>query len=60
MEATQPQPAGPPQWTPGAGWERIKREMPHLVPELTDEDMRKADELIAAHGAGRGEGQQAA
>jgi hypothetical protein len=44
----QPEPAGPRQWTPGAGWERLKREMPHLVPELTDEDMRKADEIIAS------------
>ncbi|WP_433213161.1 hypothetical protein ACQP00_01465 [Dactylosporangium sp. CS-047395] len=34
--------AGPPQWTPGAGWERLQRELPHLV------DYRKADELIAA------------
>lgn len=42
------EPAGPPQWTPGAGWERLKREMPHIVVELTDDDMRKADEIIAA------------
>ncbi|GAA1550752.1 hypothetical protein GCM10009827_084260 [Dactylosporangium maewongense] len=57
-----PEPAGPPQWTPGAGWARIKREMPDLAPDLTDEDLRKADELIAAYGAGRdrGEGRQAA
>jgi hypothetical protein len=40
-------PAGPQSWTPGAGWERLKREMPHLVPELTDDDLRKADEIIA-------------
>ena len=62
MEATQPQPASPPQWTPGASWERIKREMPHLAPDLTAEDLRKADELIAAYSAGRGRGeaQQAA
>lgn len=60
MDATEP--AGPPQWTPGAGWERIKREMPHLAPELTADDLRQADELIAAYGAGRGRGedQQAA
>jgi hypothetical protein len=36
------------QWTPGAGWERLKREAPDLVPELTDEDMRRADAIIAA------------
>ncbi|MEV8510794.1 hypothetical protein [Dactylosporangium sp. NPDC051484] len=42
------EPAGPPQWTPGAGWERLKREMPQLAPELTDEDLRIADEIIAA------------
>jgi hypothetical protein len=34
-------------WTPGAGWERVKRTMPGMVPDLTDEDMRKADEIIA-------------
>jgi hypothetical protein len=61
MTAT-PEPAGPRQWTPGAGWERLKREMPHLAPELTDEDFRKADEIIAAAQRGRrhSDGQQAA
>jgi hypothetical protein len=43
-----PEPAGPRSWTPGAGWERLKREMPHLVPDLTEDDLRKADEIIAA------------
>lgn len=37
------------QWTPGAGVERIKREMPHLIPaEISEEDQRRADEIIAA------------
>jgi hypothetical protein len=35
------------EWAPGAGVARIQREMPGLMPELTDEDMRKADEVIA-------------
>ncbi|MER7280474.1 hypothetical protein ABT369_39155 [Dactylosporangium sp. NPDC000244] len=43
-----PEPAGPPQWTPGAGWERVNREIPQYVPELTDEDMRWAAEVHAA------------
>ena len=42
------EPAGPPQWTPGAGLERLKRETPHIVPEVTADDMRKADEIITA------------
>lgn len=52
---TSPEPAGPRQWTPGAGWARLQRENPNL-PELTDEDFRIADELIAAadrHDSGR-------
>ncbi|WP_433054973.1 hypothetical protein [Dactylosporangium sp. CS-033363] len=47
---------GPPQWTPGAGWERLKREMPHLVPELTDEDMRRAAAMHAAAADRGGDG----
>ncbi|MGI5179516.1 hypothetical protein ACQEVZ_24615 [Dactylosporangium sp. CA-152071] len=54
-----PEPAGPPQWTPGAGLERLKREAPHLIPEVTDEDIRRADEIIAA-ARRHDEGQQAA
>lgn len=58
--ATHPEPAAirweatvarPPvgEWTPGAGWERLKREMPHLIPaEISADDYRKADEIIAA------------
>ena len=42
------EPAGPPRWTPGAGWARLQREMPHLAPDLTEEDFRVADALIAA------------
>lgn len=41
-------PATASEWTPGAGLERLKREMPHIVADLTDDDMRKADEVIAA------------
>ncbi|MEV6929450.1 hypothetical protein AB0M46_33840 [Dactylosporangium sp. NPDC051485] len=43
-----PEPAGPREWKPGAGWERAKREIPQYVPELTDEDMRRAAEIHAA------------
>ncbi|MFI5916190.1 hypothetical protein [Dactylosporangium sp. NPDC051541] len=42
-----PEPAGPRQWTPGAGLERFKRET-NLVPELTQADFDKAEALIAA------------
>jgi hypothetical protein len=45
---TTPEPAGPREWTPGAGWERVKREIPQYVPELSDEDMRWAAEVHAA------------
>jgi len=42
------EPSDPADWTPGAGWERLKREMPHVIPAvITDEDMRTADEIIA-------------
>jgi len=46
MTAT-PEPAGPREWTPGAGWARVKREMPHIVPEITDEDERNLDRLLS-------------
>jgi hypothetical protein len=36
------------EWTPGKGLERIRAEMPGLIPEVTDEDLAKADALIAA------------
>jgi hypothetical protein len=58
-----PEPAGPRQWTPGAGVERLRREMPHLVPsEITDEDRARAEEIIAAGNAAdeRRGGQRAA
>jgi hypothetical protein len=43
------QPTEPRPWTPGAGWERIKREMPHLIPpEISDDDLRRVDEILAA------------
>lgn len=35
-------------WTPGAGWERLKQTMPGMVPDLTEEDLAKADALIAS------------
>lgn len=42
------------EWAPGAGVERIKREMPHLIPdEISDEDLRKAAEIIEAAEAER-------
>jgi hypothetical protein len=59
---TTPEPAGPRQWTPGAGWARLQRERPDL-PELTEDDFRIADELIAAadrHGVDCGEERRAA
>jgi hypothetical protein len=60
MNAASPRdPAGPPRWTPGAGLERLKREAPHLIPDVTDEDVRRADEIIAA-ARRHGEAQQAA
>lgn len=34
--------------TPGRGLERLQKEMPGLMPELTDEDFAAADALIAA------------
>lgn len=43
------EPAGPPQWTPGAGVERMRREAPHLIPaHVSDEDRARAEEIIAA------------
>jgi hypothetical protein len=59
MTSPRREPAGPPQWTPGAGLKRLKREAPHLIPDVTDEDVRRADEIIAA-ARRRDEGQQAA
>ncbi|MFI5916188.1 hypothetical protein [Dactylosporangium sp. NPDC051541] len=50
------EPAGPRPWVPGAGWARLRRELPHLVPELTDDDLRKADELSAEADRRRDEG----
>jgi hypothetical protein len=35
-------------WTPGAGWARLQREHPELIPEVTEEDLRRADEILAA------------
>lgn len=34
--------------TPGAGWARAKAELGDMVPDLTDEDEARADEIIAA------------
>lgn len=34
------------EWAPGAGWVRLKRERPDLAPDLTEEDLRRADEII--------------
>lgn len=34
--------------TPGAGMERLKREFPGMVPELTEEDEARTDALLAA------------
>jgi hypothetical protein len=50
-----PEPAGPREWTPGAGWERVKREMPHIVPELTDADDANLDRLLADEPAAKSE-----
>jgi hypothetical protein len=33
--------------TPGKGWERLRTELPGLAPDLTEEDMRKADAILA-------------
>lgn len=42
-------PVGPARWIPGAGWERLRREAPHLIPsEISAEDLQRADEIIAA------------
>jgi hypothetical protein len=60
---TTPEPAGPRQWTPGAGVERLKREAPHLIPaHVSDEDRARAEEIIDAGRAAdeRGQGQRAA
>lgn len=35
-----------PPHTPGAGWERVKRELPGIVPEITEADERRVDEII--------------
>jgi hypothetical protein len=44
-----PESAGPRQWTPGAGVERMRREAPHLIPaHVSDEDRARAEEIIAA------------
>lgn len=49
-EGTGPATASPEQaeWSPGAGLARVRRELPGIVPELTDDDMRQADDIIAA------------
>jgi hypothetical protein len=44
------EPAGPREWTPGAGWERVNREIPQYVPELTEADERWADDFLARAG----------
>jgi hypothetical protein len=37
----------PGEWTPGAGWARLQREMPHLIPaEISEADERRAHEII--------------
>ncbi len=36
--------------TPGAGWARAKAELGDMVPDLTEEDLRRADEVLAAAG----------
>jgi hypothetical protein len=36
------------EWTPGRGWERLKEEFPGMVPDLTEEDIRRADAVIVA------------
>ena len=58
----QPEPAGPRHWTPGAGVERLRREMPHLIPaEITAEDRFRAEEIIdAGHAADQRSGGQRA
>lgn len=38
--------------TPGAGWARVKAELGDMVPDLTEEDERAVDALLA--GAGQG------
>lgn len=51
------EPAGPPQWTPGAGVERMRREAPHLIPaHVSDEAIRRADEIIALAAEGTPDG----
>jgi hypothetical protein len=40
------EPAGPPRHTPEAGWARVKAELGDIVPDITDEDERRADEII--------------
>lgn len=47
-----PEPAGPREWTPGAGVERLRREAPHLIPaEISAEDRARAEEILAAGAA---------
>jgi hypothetical protein len=61
--ARTPEPAGPREWTPGAGVERLRREMPHLIPaQISEDDRRRAEEIIAAGSAAdeRGNRDQAA
>lgn len=43
-DCVDPQPA---KWTPGAALALMRRERPDLVPDVTDEDRRKADKIIA-------------
>jgi hypothetical protein len=44
---TSPSPAGPPRHTPGAGWHRAREVFGDRLPEITEEDQRRADELLA-------------
>jgi hypothetical protein len=34
------------EWTPGKGMERIRKEMPGMVPDITEEDERAVDEML--------------
>jgi len=45
-------PADPPagEWTPGAGWARAREVFGDRLPEITEADERRVDEMIAQAG----------